>query len=284
LSGRTLGHFQVGAVLGRGFHGVVFEARDINKDQAVALKILRPPFPVDEKEMSQFTQTLKTILPLRHPHLLAVYGAGKAGSYCWIAREPVEGKTLAQILARVASQRKLNWLNGLRVAIHVGRALHYLHEHRVMHGDVTPHNILVRSKDKHTSLYNVMLLKALEGSRLQEQTLEGKLLAELGYLAPEQADPDAFVDELNDIYGLGAVVYARLTGRPPFQGDSPEETLTNIREGPLVKPRKIQPSIPEPMERVVLRMLARRQEDRYQNVADVVADLDRIAQKEGVQL
>src|SRR5262249_42485554 len=103
-------------------------------------------------------------------------------------------------------------------------------------------------------------------------------LSELSYLSPEQADPGAFVDELSDLYGLGAVVYALLTGRPPFIGDSAEEVLEQVRGGTRVaRPSALNPDVPAPLEKVVLKMLARRQEDRYQTPAELLADVVPIA-------
>src|SRR5262249_40471682 len=99
LSGDTLGHYVLGLPLGRGHHGVVFHATDQRTNQAVALKGLSAEFPADADEMRRFAQALKRLLPLRHPHLVGVHGAGKTGPYCWIALEAVEGDSLAEVIA-----------------------------------------------------------------------------------------------------------------------------------------------------------------------------------------
>jgi serine/threonine protein kinase len=282
LSGHNLAHFEVGPVLGTGHCGVVFRARDRKSDQVVALKVLSPQFPANDVEMAQFVRTMKTLLPLRHSHLVGQFGAGRTGPYFWIAQEYVEGESLAQVLERMGSPGKLTWKHALRLGIHLGRALAFIHSHNLLHGNLTPRNILIRLGDKTVKLSDLMLAKALDGSALQSATLEAKLLSELGYLAPEQAHPDAFVDGLSDIYGLGAVMYARMTGRPPFQGRSPEETLSLIHETPLVKPTEYQSAIPASVEAAVVRMLARRQEERFQTPAELLIELDRIADEEGI--
>lgn len=284
LAGHVLGHYEVGAVLGRGHVGVVFRARELKTGQVVALKVLHPTFPAGDEEMKRFAEAMRNVLPLRHPHLVLLTNAGKTGPYCWLAPEHVEGESLTQALQRVAGGR-MSWKSSLRLAIHLARALHYLHRRQLTHGNITPNNVLIRLSDKQVKLGDLMLGQAIEGSALQKATLEAKLLAELPYLAPEQADPDAFVDgPLADIYGLGAVVYARLTGRPPFQGRSPEETLELLREAPLVRPKKLNDSIPDALDVAVVRMLERRQEARYPTAADLLGDLEPLAEEEGVEV
>src|SRR5205085_55577 len=108
-----------------------------------------------------------------------------------------------------------------------------------------------------------MFMKALKGSVLRKNMFQAKMEAEVGYLSPEQTEGEAYVDALSDLYSLGAVVYALLTGRPPFQGDSPRETLKQIREAELVKPSKHMRGIPAEFEWVVMTMLSRERKYRY---------------------
>jgi serine/threonine protein kinase len=280
LSDHTLSHYKVGTVLGQGHCGVVFRARDLKGGQTVALKVLSPEFPKGAAEMQRFIEGLKKVLPLRHAHLVNLFNAGKTGPYCWIALEYIEGESVAQALERLGT--KPNWKHALRLAVHGARALDFVHGQRMLHGNITPRNLLVRLSDKVVKLADLMMAQALDGSALQAATLETKLLAELPFMSPEQVDPNAFVDHLSDIYSLGAVVYARLTGQPPFKGASPEETITLIREGPLVKPTKHNPTIPVALETTVMKMLARAQEHRPPTAADLLKELERIAEKEDV--
>ena len=282
LTDHVLAQYEVGPVLGRGHCGVVFRARDRKAGLTVALKVLYPEFPKDAGEMQQFVAALKSILALRHPNLVTLYNAGRTVPYCWLALEYVEAESLAQVLERTTTSGKNNWKYALRLGVHLGRALQFIHRQRLLHGNITPRNVLIRLSDKVGKLGDLMLSRALDGSRLQVATLEAKLLSELPYLAPEQADPNAFVDSLADIYGLGAVVYARLTGRPPFLGASPEETIAQIHEAPLVRPREHQPNTPPALDVAVVKMLARHQEERYQTATELVEDLERIAEREGV--
>jgi serine/threonine protein kinase len=274
LSFHTLGHFEIGGLLGRGHYGVVFHANDLKTEQAVALKILSPEFPRTAEEMRHFAKVMKEMLALRHPHLVAVSGAGKTGPYCWIAMEYVEGESLAPVIARGG---KTSWKQALRVALHVGRALDFAHQHRLVHGNITPANILIRTSDRVTKLGDLMFATALEGSQLQLATLEAKLLAELAYLAPEQTPGEGIVDSCTDLHCLGAVVYGLLTGRPPFVGESPAETIEQIREAVPLRPREFQESIPGPWEGIVLRMLAKHPEERFLTPAELLAELEPLA-------
>ncbi len=283
LTDHVLAHYEIGPVLGRGYCGVVFRARDRKAGHVVALKVLHPEFPKDAGEMQTFASAMRTVLPLRHANLVTLYNAGRTAPYCWLALEYVEGESLAQALDRMNGMPgKLGWKHALRLGVHIGRGLDFIHGHRLQHGNITPRNVLIRLSDKTAKLCDFMLSRALEGSALQAATLEKKLLDELPYMAPEQVDPDAFVDRLADLYALGAVMYARITGRPPFRGESPEETIANIQEAPLTRPRKVQHTVPEALDAAVVKMLARHQEERYQTAAELVADLERIADEEGV--
>jgi serine/threonine protein kinase len=284
LSGQTLGYYELGSILGKGHHGIVFRARNLKSEQVVALKALSPQFPANEGEMQPFVRTLKAALPFQHPHLVKLLGAGKTGAFCWLAQEYVEGESLTQVLERMGSPGKLTWKHALRLGVHAGQALEFIHKHRQLHGNITPANLLIRFSDKHVKLNDFLFAKALEGSTLQAAKMKPKLLAEMGYLAPEQTDPGAFVDNSTDIYGLGAVMYARMTCRPPFLGKTPEDTITMIRKTKLVRPSEYQEAIPEELEDVVMKMLARRQEDRYQRLGEILGDLESIAEEEEVEV
>lgn len=284
LVDHTLGHYEIESVLGRGHCSVVFRAHDTKDDRTVALRVLSADFPGSETEMQRFVKVLKVLLPLHHPHLVALHGAGKAGPYCWIAMEYVDGESVAQILVRTNADRKIDWQRGWRVALHAARALDYIHRRRQLHSNITPKNLLVQAGDRVTKLNDFLIGKALEGSKLLNEALEPKLLAELPYLAPEQTQTGAFVDQLSDIYSLGTVIYHLLTGQPPFQGQSVEETIALIQDpGPPTKPRKLQKGIPEALERVVLHMLIKHQEDRFQTAAELVAALEQVGSQHGVE-
>jgi serine/threonine protein kinase len=276
LAGRMLGHYRLGGVLGRGHCGVVFGARDVKKDQPVALKVLAPDFPASEEEMQGFIRVMKARLTLQHPNLVSFLGVGKTGPYCWIALEYLDGPSVTERIEQARVAEGFEWRQAFRVAVDVSHVLDFLRQHRLVHGNITPQNLLIQRDDERTKLGDLMFFRALEGSVLQQSILEQKVLAELPYLAPEQVTPEATVDDLSDLYNLGAVVYALLTGRPPFEGDSPEEIIGQIHEEMPTRPRHYHDDIPEPFQVVVLKMLAKRPEERYSAPGELLAELERI--------
>ncbi len=285
LSGYTLGHFQIGKVLGHGQYGVVFRATDLKSETEVALKVISPDFPANETELRQFGEAMRAALGVQHANLVTTWGVGKSGPYCWIARELVAGLSLAQMLPAAGKTREgLDWRLALRVGIHVARALDEIHRHRLVHHNVTPQNILLEGDDGDARLNDVMFGKAIEGSLLWHATRDRKRDAEIAYLAPEQTYRDSFVDQLCDVYSLGVVLYVLLTGRLPFRGKTAEETLEQIREEVPQKPKKYQKSVPTLFQEVVLKMMAKHQEDRYATAGELLADLDRLANLRNVEV
>jgi serine/threonine protein kinase len=285
LTGQTLAHFEIGPVVAKGQSATVFRARDTKDGKEVALKVLRPEFSTNEGEMQRFVRAIKTVLPLRHPNLVTLYGAGKTGPYCWIAMEYVEGESLTQVIQRIGVAGMLDWRYTLRVAVHIGRALDYAHGQQIIHRNVAPPNILVRSEDKVAKLGDLMLAKALDGVLAQQVTRPGELVGDVNYMSPERTRSSTEgVDGRSDIFSLGATVYALLTGRPPFADASLVETITKIRKAEPEKPKKFQMSIPDLFEGTVLKMLAKRPEDRHQTAGELVKDLERVAKYQGVQL
>lgn len=283
LPGHTLGPYQVGPIVGAGRHGVVFRATGLRSGHVVALKVLAPDFPAQDAELQRFIKVVKPVLPLRHPHLVALHGAGKSGHFCWLAGDFVEGVTAA-FLARQARDDgdDDDWQTAFRVATHVGRALEFAHQNRLRHGNITPNNILWHEDSETAKLNDLVVSEALAGSKVRERIREKKYLAELPYLAPEQTEAHAFVDDLSDLYSLGVVTYELLTGHLPFKGDTPEETQSLLQQGMPTRPTKYRESIPPDLERAVLRMMALRQEDRYGTATEMLTDLERIGAAKGV--
>jgi serine/threonine protein kinase len=284
LTGTTLSHYEVGPGLAKGRTGFVFMARDTNDNKTVALKVLSSEYSSNEEEMQRFVRAMKTVLPLRHPNLVTLYNAGKTKPYCWVAMEYVEGESCTQVIHRIGTAGMLDWRNALRVAIHVARALEFAEQHGIIHRNITPTNILVRSSDKVAKLGDLLLAKALEGQLAEQITRPGELVGEVSYMSPERTRSSAELDSRSDIYSLGATVYALLTGRPPCEGGSLLETITKIRQVEPAKPKKFQLAIPDLFEGTVMRMLAKRPEDRFQKATDLLRDLERVAKFQGISV
>jgi serine/threonine protein kinase len=278
LAGKSLAHYRIGKVLAQGTIGVLFRARDTRGDQEVALKVIRPELLKSEEDVERFLRRLRSLVELRHPNLEAVYDADKTDEYCWGALEYIQGDTLAQLLERAGAQG-VHWQYALRVALDVSRALVLLAEHKVVHGGILPRRILVQKKDNTAKLNVPLRISILEKSLLQRATSGGEALHDLAYLAPERLRGEGRRDSRTDIYSLGATIYTLLAGRPPFTGQTATELAARIVQDEVGQPREFQLSLPESFEQVVLRMLAKRPEDRYPAPADLLADLERVLKR-----
>jgi eukaryotic-like serine/threonine-protein kinase len=276
LIGTTLGHFEIGPLLGRGHTGAVFQARDVKSLRTVALRVLPAEFPKNDAERQRFVEGVKSMLPLEHPHLVKLYGAGKAGAYHWLASEYVEGENLAAVVKRGRPTGPNVWQPVHRVALHIGWALQYAHEHHFVHRNLTPSDILIVNGDNLAKLNDLVMFKALEGSALRQVSLRAKMASDLAYFSPEQTYGGARVDARSDLFSFGSVLYAMLMGRPPFAGESQADTVRRIREAPPASPRKLHPLFPRLFESILLKMLAKPPEHRFQTAGELLAALQQI--------
>lgn len=282
LVGQGFSVYVLESVLARGATGVVFKARDTEKNRTVAVKVLAPEFSGRDEQKERFIRAMQTMLPIRHENIVALYQAGKKGPYCWCAMEYVPGESLTQVIQRIGAAGMLDWQNAYRVAVHIGRALECAWENKIIHRNVTPQNILLRTEDKLAKLGDLMLAKALEGAQARQVTTPGQLVGDLAYMSPERTRDHASVDHRSDLYGLGATAYALLTGRPPFEARSLPQLVSKIRDEAPVPPKKFQLSIPDLLEGVVLKLLAKRPEERYQTPEELLKDLMRVGKYQGI--
>ncbi len=279
LGGCWLGRYQLGALLAQGQVGAVFQGRDSKHDRPVALKVFWPEFARDAREVRRFVRSMKTMLPLQHPHLVRLLAAGLTQPYCWIAMEYVEGKSLAEVTDRGAT---MPWPQALRMGAHVSRALVFAHFHRIVHRNVSPRNILVRTADGTAKLGDLLMARALEVTPSVQVTKPGELLGDVHYMAPERTTGIATdVDHRSDMYSLGATVYALLAGRPPVKGSSMIETLLKIRQEQPAPLKQLRPLVPDALDTVVMKLLAKRPEQRYQTAAELLGELERFAKSVG---
>jgi serine/threonine protein kinase len=284
LVGQTFGNYRLDAVLAEGTSGVVFRGADVAENRPVAVKVLAPEVWRDDEQKERFIRAMQTMLPIRDENIVALYAAGKNGVYCWAAMEFVDGESLARVIQRIGVAGMLDWRDALRVAMHIGRALETAFKHKIIHRNVTPENILQRKSDKAVKLGDLILAKALEGTQARQITQDGKLVGDLPYLAPERTYDRTSVDHRADQYALGATVYALLTGRPPFKARTPLELIDKIRTEDPEGPRKYQLSTPDLFQDIVLRMLAKSPEDRFQKPAELLKELQTVARYQGITL
>jgi serine/threonine protein kinase len=284
LVGQTLSNYTIESLVARGASGHVFRAKDTDTGKTVALKVLQPEFAHNEDDMQRFIRAMKTMLPLRHPNLIALHKAGKTGVYCWIAMDYIDGESMTQVIQRIGVAGMLDWRYGYRVAVHIARALEYAHGFSIIHRNVTPQNILWRTADKTALLGDLMLAKALEGTLAQQITQPGEILGDVAYMSPERTRGSNDVDGRADLYGLGATVYALVAGRPPFTAGSLPDLITKIRNAEPEKPKKFQMSIPDLFQGTIMKLLAKRREERFQSATELLTDLERVGKLAGINI
>lgn len=284
LIGTTLHKYVIEKPIAVGRTGTVFLAHRADGTEKLALKVIAPSIAKHEKEMQRFLRAMKTMLPIKHPHLIRLHNAGKSAGQYWLAMEYVDGESVAQIIERTGFAGMLDWQSAYRVAVHIARALEAAAEHQIVHRNITPGNILIRSADKQAKLGDLMIAKAFDGVLRSDITEKGELVGDLAYLSPEATHGTDDLDARSDIYSLGAAVYVLVTGRPPFEAKSYSEMISRIRRDPLVSPKTYQLSINDLFSGVILRMLEKRPEDRYQNPSLLLKDLERVGKFGGAQV
>jgi serine/threonine protein kinase len=276
LIGTQLGPYELLEIIGKGNNGLVFRARDAEKNRIAAVKVLTPQFTANDEQRQRFVRAMRTMLPIKDPRIVDLYNAGKNGPYCWAAMEYIDGENLSELIERTGIEGMLDWKKVWQIAVDVARALNKGYENKIIHRNVTPANILRRHSDKACLLGDFMLAKALEGTLAQQVTQPGQLLGDIPYMAPERTRANMEVDTRSDLYGLGATCYALLTGRPAVSGDSLVEMLSNVRNETPRAPKSYQLAINDLFEGIVMQLLEKNPDNRLQTPSDLIKELVRI--------
>jgi serine/threonine-protein kinase len=282
LTGKTISHYELGSLVAKDCTGTIYKARDTRDAREVAFKAIFSDFASNEEDVKRFARAMTTARELHHPNLIALYSAGKQGTTCWFATELVDGEPLSKVIERIAAAKKVTWRFALSVGLQLARALEAAHAKHVVHGNVAPESILIRASDKVAKLGGAMLSKVFEGINAGQMNGQEHGVGNVAYMAPERTRSDAEPDTPADIYGLGATLYAILTGRPPFQEKTVAETVNKIQHDDPVPPRKLQDSIPEKLQDIVMTMLAKRPELRYESAGQVARALEQVAKSQGM--
>ena len=277
LAGQDFWHYHLEKPLARGQSGHVFRATDSRTDRSVAVKVLWPQFAQHPREVQRIFSAARMMYAMRHPHIVSLLQAGKTGHYVWLAMDLIEGESLSQVIDRIGTGDRLDWRFALKVGMHLCEALEFAHGRHIVHRNVSPQHVLVRAADQCALLGHLVLAKALEGALPQQIRQPGEVLGDPRYMSPERLVGLELVDQRSDIYSLGAILYALLTGRPPFAGSSVLQTIKLVRKTAPVPPRKYHLSMPKQFDGVVLQMLAKRPDERYQSAAELLAQLQPLA-------
>ena len=260
-----LGDFELVRRLGEGAMGVVFEARQVSLNRPVAVKMIRAGLFAGEADLRRFRIEAEAVAHLDHPRIVPIYGVGKHDDCHYFSMKLIRGGSLARRLAVYPANPRA----AARLVAEVAQAIQHAHDRGILHRDLKPSNILLDEEGWPLVTDFGLAKRSGDDSGL---TQSGAIVGTPSYMAPEQASGDKVaVTALTDVYGLGAVLYALLTGRPPFVADTILETIEQVRGRPPAPPSRINPRVGRDLETICLRCLEKDPWRRYAS-ADALAD------------
>jgi serine/threonine protein kinase len=258
----VLGVYELVDVLGQGGMSVVYKARHKLTEQEVALKILPPELAAHSQVKSRFLEEARALAALDHPNIVHLYNFGQENQSFVLAMQYVQGKTWER---QILESKHLNWIQSVRIAIDVLKALEYAHGRGVVHRDMKPSNVLVRAHDHMATVMDFGIAKMTTSTKL---TATGQTMGTVRYMSPEQVRGQE-VDLRTDIYSLGATMYESLVGDTPFDGSTHFEIMTkHLSEAPK-RPTTLGIEVPPQVEDALMRSLAKRATDRFESARDM---------------
>jgi eukaryotic-like serine/threonine-protein kinase len=262
------GRYRIERKLGAGGMADVYLAEDQELGRRVAIKILNGRHANDGQFIERFRREAKNAAALNHPNIVSIYDRGEAEDTYYIAMEFLDGRTLKELIVGHGQAP-------VRVAVEYARqilsALRFAHRHGIVHRDIKPHNVLV-DREGRVKVTDFGIARA----GTSQMTETGSIVGTAQYLSPEQARGGE-VDQRSDLYSLGVVLYELLTGKTPFEGDTPVEIAMKHLSNTPQAPSELRSDIPPELDMVVLRALAKDPEERYQSADEMEGDLDRVA-------
>ncbi len=264
--GRKLdGRYEITELIGVGGMADVYKATDLMENRVVAVKILKAEYSENEEFLRRFRNESKAIAVLSHPNIVKIYDVGFTDEIQFIVMEYIDGITLKELLEQ---QGVLRWKDALKFVVQILKALQHAHDKGIVHRDIKPQNIMLFPDGN----IKVMDFGIARFSRIDGKTLSDKTIGSVHYISPEQAKGE-MTDERSDIYSVGVMLYEMLTGRKPFDGDTPIAIAVKHMQENAVPPREIMPSIPESLEEIVLHAMERSPARRYQSAAEMISDI-----------
>lgn len=269
LKGRLLGNrYEIIEKIGSGGMATVYKAKCHVLNRYVAVKILRDEFTTDEEFIKRFEVEAQSAASITHPNIVSVYDVGVDGNLYYIVMELIKGKTLKEII--VEEKGPLPWKWSVNIATQIASALEIAHKNHIIHRDIKPHNIII-TEDGVAKVTDFGIAKAVSNSTI---TAFGTTIGSVHYFSPEHAR-GGFTDEKSDLYSLGVVMYEMLTGKVPFDADTPVSiALKHMQEDPK-PPIELNPNIPSAVNDIIMKALRKDTNLRYQNATAMLLDLKR---------
>jgi len=270
MIGRMLGNrYEVVEQIGIGGMAVVYKAKCHLLDRFVAIKVLKEEFTEDEDFIRKFRRESQAAASLSHPNILNIYDVGSEETgekkIHYIVMEYIKGKTLKEI---VVAEGKMPIDTSINYSIQIGEALLHAHKNHIIHRDIKPHNIMV-TEDGRLKVTDFGIARAVTSSTI---TTTSNVLGSVHYFSPEQAR-GGYTDEKSDIYSLGIVMYEMLTGKIPFEGETPISVALKHVQDEMTPPIEVDPQIPVELNNIIMKCVQKRQSDRYQSATELLTDL-----------
>lgn len=270
MIGRILNdRYEILEFVGQGGMAKVYRGYDMALNREVAVKVLKEEFVDNEAFLKKFKREAAAVAKLNHPHIVNVYDTGNDYDINYIIMEYIDGGTLKDY---IDAKGKLSYRESINYALAIASALSSAHKNGIIHRDVKPHNILLTAQKRRPKVADFGIARAINSATL---TMADETMGSVHYISPEQAR-GGFLDARSDLYSLGICLYEMLTGKVPFDSDSPVAVaLMHIQEDiPLL--RDVDPYAPEGLENIIKNLTAKSPNDRYQNVSALIQDLKEI--------
>jgi serine/threonine-protein kinase len=267
IIGRRIdGRYEITELIGVGGMSNVYRAVDVLDGKIVAVKILREEFQSNEEFLRRFKNESKAISVLSHPNIIKVYDVSFSERMPAIVMEYVDGVTLKEYIEQ---QGVLSWKEAIYFAVQILRALQHAHDKGIVHRDVKPQNVMLLS-DGSLKIADFGIARF---SRSETRTLTDRAIGSVHYIAPEQARGE-HTDARADLYGVGVMLFEMLTGKLPFEADSPVSVALKQIQLEAVRPTSINPDIPEGLEEIIMKAMQKDIVRRYQSAAEMLKDID----------
>ena len=266
LEGRLLGNrYEIIENVGNGGMATVYKAKDHVLNRFVAVKVLRDEFTTDDEFVKRFNVEAQAAASLTHPNIVSVYDVGSEGDVHYIVMELIKGKTLKEIITEDGA---LSWKWSINVAIQIASALETAHKNKIIHRDIKPHNIII-TEDGIAKVTDFGIAKAVSNSTI---TAFGSTLGSVHYFSPEHAR-GGYTDAKSDLYSLGVVLYEMVTGKVPFNADTPVSVALKHMQEDAEEPITINPNIPVAVNKIIMKAMQKEISLRYQTATEMLKDL-----------
>ena len=267
LEGKLLGNrYEIIEKVGNGGMATVYKATDKVLKRHVAVKILRDEFTTDEEFIRRFEAEAQSAARLTNANIVSIYDVGVDGNLYYIVMELIQGKTLKEII--IKERGPLPWKWSIKVAIQIASALEVAHRNNIVHRDIKPHNIII-TEDGVAKVTDFGIAKAVSNSTI---TAFGTTIGSVHYFSPEHAR-GGFTDAKSDLYSLGVVMYEMVTGKVPFDADTPVSVALKHMQDEPVEPIEVNQNVPVAVNKIIMRALQKDTTLRYQTASEMLEDL-----------